>query len=159
MVEVERWESLRAIELPAVNRLSIAEILQLRGEASAALVELRSLLAKRLNASEDASAVSVGAVVRDLRAQAEEVEHELRMHRSLSARGTDTGIVTAAIMLVLYGAAAQDPGTTATALAGALAALATMHVSSKEATAKVEKLKRGAPYVLVHAKQLLSHRT
>lgn len=158
MAEVERWESLRSIELPAVNRLSVSEILQLRGEASAALVQLRSLLAKRLSAPENVSTASVDIVVRDLQAQAMEVERELRIYRKPSARGTEVGIVTAAIMLVLYGASTRDPATTATALAGALATLATMHVSSQEASAKVERLKRQAPYVLVHAKQLLSHR-
>jgi hypothetical protein len=158
IAEVERWESLRSIELPAVNQLSVSEIVRLRHETSAALLQLRSLLAKRLNTSDVAGAASVDALVKDLRAQAEEVEHELCMHRRPRVLMTDTGIATAAIMLVVYGATSLDAATGATALAGALATLATLHGNSKEATATVERLKRQAPYVLVKAKQLLSHR-
>jgi len=130
----------------------VDEIVQLRHEAPGALAHLRTSLAQRLAGG--VGDASVASFVKELQSQSVELENELAAYRQ-GGRRLNVALGSASLAFIMYGILTKDAPTTATALAAALTTLAALHPSSKTETAK---LKGRAPYVLVHAKEMLSHR-
>ncbi len=153
--DIADYEGLRSVELPWIRHLSPAQIVQLRQEASPALSQFRASFAERLNPKGEGG--SVEKLVSELRSQAVEVENELAAYRTAGGRRTDLALGRAALAFVVYGVMA-GAGTAATAIATALTVRATLHQSKKQERIETERLKARAPYLLVHAKELLTHR-
>ena len=153
--EIEEWEAVRSVQLPWVRSLSVDEIVQLRHEAPSALAHLRASLAERLAGGGGATA-SVTNFVKELQAQSVELENELAAYRHSGGRRLTLALGHASLAFVLYGFVADAP-TSVTALATALTTLATLHPSATAERVDTAKLRGRAPYVLVHAKQMLSH--
>jgi hypothetical protein len=149
---IDIWEAERSVELPWVNRLAPVEIARLREEAAVALPRLRE---KMLRAFTPGTTVKPQDVIGELRADAAEVEAELKslnIKRGSRFR-TVAGIL--GVTMAVYGFA--DPGNAGTALGSLVSLLGLLHVSARKDEQDFTKAKSRPGYVLLKAREMLQH--
>lgn len=158
--QTEAWELSHSTDLPWIRNLSVQQIVQVRDEAASALPQLREQLAinvssknaNELNSSEDRSM----QLVRELRASAEEVAAELNSVNITGERKFKnvTGMLGLTVAIYGFGADLMAP---AMALTTLLSTLGLIHTTSKRDEQDVKKITSKPGYVLVKAKEILSH--
>ena len=150
---IEQWEALRSVNLPWINSLSAQQLLLLRADAGVALPKLRHLLHQALR-EHDTATDRVTTLVSELRAQAAEVEAELKIVASRHSRRYTAAIEGLATTFVIYGLSTGIPALGATAIAAFLATQAHLYTVTTQAIEKAEALRKLPGYALVAAKRL-----
>jgi hypothetical protein len=146
----------RAIELPWVDELNAAQIVELRQEASHALPRFRERMATVLRAAGHPASAdgAADAMVAELREQAEEVRAELRVAQAHSARFWKTTYAILGLGISAYGISTDQ----ILASAGGLLPIVQMMIDHARGPRKdVAALKSRPGYVLVKAQDILRH--
>ena len=158
--QIEAWELAHSADLPWIKDLSVKQVVQLRDEAENALPQFREQLAINVsskNATELNDSDSRSAeLIRKLRASAEEVTAELHAVNIAGERKFNTVAGTLGLTVAIYGFGADFLGPGA-ALGTLLSTLGLIHNASKKDEHDVRKISSKPGYVLVRAKDLLSH--
>jgi hypothetical protein len=146
----------RNFSVPWVSELDASQVLQLREAASSALVPFREKMARAMCVRdlEAVSSTSSSGVVAELREQAAEVHAALEAGRKHSARYWKVTYGLLGLWLSAYGVATDQllPGV------GGLLPVIHLLISHKSGhEADVSKLSSRPGYVLVKAKDILSH--
>jgi hypothetical protein len=146
----------RNFSVPWVSELDASQVLQLREAASSALVPFREKMARAMCVRdlEAVSSTSSSGVVAELREQAAEVHAALEAGRKHSARYWKVTYGLLGLGLSAYGVATDQllPGV------GGLLPVIHLLISHKSGhEADVSKLSSRPGYVLVKAKDILSH--
>ena len=158
--QYEELESLQSMSLPWVDQLSADEIVRLRAEASSALPQFRAHVSTALRENEDDKGVQNAMAI--LRNEAARVQAELaavesgRLHRKSSAVRSVVSFSGFFLALFTTGAA---PAYAAAALAAALAAVTANHSHGGNDRVEETKLRSSPGYLLLKAKDLLTHRS
>ena len=153
---VAAWESARSIELPWVRDLSVAQVLQLRGEAGLALPSFRDSFVRRITTA-DSSATDIASAIADLRSEAAEIRAQLdaaRPRMEQAFRGT-FGFL--GMSLAVYAAATGNTALTVGTGVGLLNALGYLHARGRDEHKARTKAESSPAYVLVKAKELAEH--
>jgi hypothetical protein len=158
MEQLQRWESLRTVELPWLHELTAEEIIRLREEAGRALPRLRDLILSRVT-SPTAEPCNVSDVIAELRDQAAEVENEFESLNLVRQRRFGAGVGALAMLMVVYGFASHVPQVVGTAGAALLAILAHLRNTEREQDATLSMLEARPAYALLKAKQLVESRS
>ncbi len=158
LANIDEWEQQREIKVPWVSDLTSTEVVRLREQAASALPRFREVVASSLAGSDDHVPRSPSAVISELRAQAAEVEAELKALAPRIRKRDRTTVALISTGLALYGfEAAGIPGMAA---AGQLATtLGLIHGFARADGAEEAKLKSRPGYVLLKARELLSARS
>jgi len=146
----------RAIELPWVDELDAAQIVELRHEASHALPRFRERMATALRATGNAASTDAAAddMVAELREEAEELRAELRVAQAHSGRFWKTTYAILGLGVSAYGIGTDQ----ILAGAGGLLPLVQMMIDHARGPRKdVATLKSRPGYVLVKAQDILRH--
>lgn len=153
--DIEVWEDLRSAQLPWIRNLNPQEIVNLREEAAVALPLFREVVASALIEPNIDSDERAQEIVHMLRAEAAEVSGELdslkkpQTHVIRNIVGASLGMT-----ISVYGLATGAATESAALLLGLLALL---HGDSKEDHKKQQALTSRPGYVLVKAKEFLTH--
>ena len=155
LTNVAAWEKARSIQLPWISELSVEQVLSLRKAASKALPAFRETFVRRLIAP-DSSAESVGEAINELRAEAAELEAELKSLNPASEATFRNVNGALGITASVYGfAAGVIPP--AAALGGLITLLGYLHTSARKDEQDEVKLRSKPAYVLLKAKELAAH--
>jgi hypothetical protein len=139
-----------------VQKLSPADVVHLREQAATALPRLRGLLSRRLSAPADDSDARIFDAVAELRSEAAEVESELRNLRLTRERGFRTLTGGLGLTIAIYGVAAGFVAP-AVGLGSLLSLLGLIHAAERQDEKRADELKSRPGYVLLKARDLLSH--
>lgn len=152
IADIEEWEAVRSVALPWISELNADQIVQLRNEASHALPRLRQTLATSLSSSSGSQ--NITGVLQDLRAQALDVEMELRALGVRKEQRFRAGMAGLSMAFIVYGFASGLAPVAATSLATFLATLAHLRSTERDLSSKHEKLISSPGYALLKAKQI-----
>ncbi len=153
--EIERWEDLRAVDLPYVKELSVDDILILREEAQHSLPRLRQLMGQRLRGSDEDSDQAVFDVIAELRDQLNEVEDEINSLSLTKERRYRFGMGGLALSFVIYGLCAGPAIVTAASVAGLLSTIAHLRSHERECDDKLAQVQSKPAFTLFKAKEIL----
>lgn len=142
----KRWELPPTSELPWLQELDPQQVIEVRTEAHRALPAFRSLLRSQLF-TDDKQRPST---LVDLRAQASEVENELRQLRVVKRRSTLLSL--SGLLMAVYGFGTRDPSMIAAGLGGFLSTLAAGHASATGVELKEHGLVHKPAYILLSAR-------
>jgi len=143
-----------ALSLPWVADLQPTELLELRDRAGRALPAFRALLASHLS-----NGLSGQEIVRELRAQAEEVDAEICAIEKQHDKLYRFGIEALAISFFGYALSTAQPGVIGASLAAIVAALAHVQSTLRDSESKRAKLITNPAVVLMESQRLLDERT
>lgn len=104
--DIEDWEATRSVSLPWVQKLSPHEVVMLRQEAATALPRLRALLSQKLATAKHDKDDAVASIIGELKAEAAEVEAELKALKLPRERGFRTLTGGLGLTIAVYGLAA-----------------------------------------------------
>jgi hypothetical protein len=154
--DIEAWEAARATELPWIKDLSVPQVLQLREEASIALPRFRQAMSASLSGPHEKIGERSDAVIHELREQAAEVAAELKALSLPSERRFRNVAGVLGLTISVYGfGAAIIPAPVA--LGTLVSLLGLLHGSARKDEQEANKVMSRPGYVLVKAKELLSH--
>ena len=150
---LEAWESAREVKVPWLSELSAAGVLALRDEAATALPRFRERFARGMATG---AASDPQTTVLELRAEAAEVEAELKALAPRARQRERASIALLSTGVALYGVAALGVPA-ASGAAQLLTTLGLIHGLARSDRTEEAKLKTRPGYVLVKAKELLAH--
>jgi hypothetical protein len=152
------WESLRSVGIPWLDRLRVEEVVRLREEAANALPRLRASLQNKLAGQlQSGSDDSIQELVGALREDAAEVESELRALKLSKERGFRSLSGGLGLTIAVYGVAAGFVAP-AVGLGTLLSLLGVLHAAGRGDEKEHERLTSRPGYVLLKAREIVSHR-
>jgi hypothetical protein len=150
---IAAWENPRSIELPWLDSLSVAQVLNLREEASSALPAFRASFVQEVVRS-SGKVQPIADAIEKLRGDAADVEREITATTIGSERVFRATYGLLGMGLTVYGlASGQAPA----AAAGLLSVLGLLHQSGRKDHQALAMAKSHPAYVLVKAKELSEH--
>jgi hypothetical protein len=151
--KVAAWESVRSVQLPWVNELSVRQVVQLREEASKALPAFRETFVADI-ATADSKTADVAERIQRLREDASAIGRELTAATTKSERLFRGAYGILGMSAAIYGAAT---GEAAAGVVGLLSVLGLLHQIG-DGPHREKILATSSPaYVLLKAKQLAQH--
>lgn len=157
--ELERWRTLRRLELPWISDLTPAQLIELRQRADKALPVFRERLAVEVAASSSAGEVTdaqLQSVVQGLRLEAEQVRSELtRVAKPIGRSGTGIAAVSSIVLTVT---AVGTQNVFAGALTSGLATLLMLfHQHGHDDVNSRDAAMAKPGHVLIAAQEILRH--
>jgi hypothetical protein len=152
---IDCWEQEREVRIPWVSDLTPREVVAVREQAASALPRFRERFAQRITGRLESDAGV--EVIRELRAEAAEVEAELSALSPRLRRRDRGSIGLLSIGVALYGVAALGVPATA-GVAQLLATLGLIHGMARSDRGEEARIKTRPGYVLLKARELLHER-
>lgn len=150
------WEQARTIDLPWVSKLTPAEVIRLRNEASKALPEFREMLFQNIsqNSGTQEESKKISDTISDLRMQAVEIQKEIDILGKSNQKHfyNLTGVLS--MGLGIFATATSHP---IEGLGALMTTLAYLHNPLKELEDEDTRLQSRPAYLLFKAKEILEH--
>ncbi len=153
--DIAAWEKACSMQLPWISKMSVQQVLTLRQEASRALPAFRETFVRQITRT-DGNVEPVASAIEQLRAEAAELEAELKALNPQSEATFRNVAGALGITVSVYGFAAGF-APTAVALGGLMSLLGLLHSSARKDEQDEAKLLSKPAYVLVKAKELVEH--
>jgi len=157
-VTLPEWSKLRTVPLPALQRLSASQALQVREEAEKAMPAFRAKLQRDLmslkDISDDAEEKRALEVAAELRVVARELQGQLGSVRLPSARRSEKLFASLAIALEIVALSSGDPSAMLAVSSAFVALMIAAHQSQRDRQEKQEMLVHQPAYVLLTAERI-----